>query len=425
MKQVKSLVVFLLSLGLLACATPQDATQTPTNSAKDAKSATGSPDAASGADMPKVDYAAIASKLVEQCAGIKEGDIVQISGGVKDAELLEDIAVEVRRRGAFPLLTFSSDRLSRKIFDQVPEKYDSQINQLALNLAGMVTARISVPSGENPALFADVTPERMAERTKAGAKASETIAEINRRRAVPNIVVGGNNLFPTADNAKMFGFTQAELARIFWDGVNTDYASLQADGEKYRRILEAGKEVHLTHPNGTDFRVRIEKRPVYVSDGVVSAEDRKRGIAATTVYLPAGEVIVTPVPGTAEGKIVVDRDFNEGREIEGLTLEFKAGKLTSMTAKSDITRLKAAYDSAPEGKELFGVIDIGINRNLNLGPKARRGDYAPAGMVTIGIGTNIQYGGENKVQYGYETNLPGCTLKIDGNVLVENGVLKP
>jgi leucyl aminopeptidase (aminopeptidase T) len=237
--------------------------------------------------------------------------------------------------------------------------------------------------------------------------------------------VGGNNLFPTADNAKMFGLTQAELATIFWDGVNADYATLQADGEQYRAILEAGKELSLTHPNGTDFKVRIDRRPVYVSDGIVSSDDRKRGSAATTVYLPAGEVIVTPVPGTAEGKIVIDREFSEGQEITGLTLEFRAGKLTSMTATSDITRFRATYNAAPQGKELFGMIDLGINTNLTLGPNARRGDYAPAGMVSIGLGSNIQYGGNNKVPYNYEANLSGSTLKLDGRVLIENGVLKP
>jgi aminopeptidase len=420
MKALKSFVIPVLLLGAFACA--RNAPQTTPESTKGTEATTSPP--AATASSSDVDYATIAAKLVEQCAGIKEGDIVEVSGGIKETELLEDIAVEVRKRGAFPLLTFSSDRLNRKMFDEVPAKYYPQVNELALKLAAMVNARISVPSGENPALFADVPVESMAERVKAGAKAWEPVAELNRKRAVPNIVVGGNNLFPTADNARMFGFTQAELAKIFWDGVNADYARLQADGEQYRQVLAAGQEIHLTHPNGTDFKVRIAKRPVYVSDGVVSAEDRKRGSAATTVYLPAGEVIVTPVPGTAEGRIVIDREFAEGKEIEGLTFEFNAGKLTSMTAKSDIARLKAQYDAAPPGKELFGMIDLGINTNLKLGPKARRGDYAPAGMVTIGFGSNIQYGGDNKVQYGYEANLPGCTLKLDGKVLVENGMLR-
>lgn len=408
----KSLMLVCLAVAELACATAQ--TETKIAAAETTKAT----------PMPKVDYPAIARKLVEQCAQIKEGDIVSVTGGLKDAELLEDIAVEVRKRGAFPMLMFDSDRLRRKMFDQVSEKCDSQLDVLEMKLAPIVTAHISLPSGENPALFADVPVEKMAARAKAGAKNADTLVELQRKHPTTNIRVGGNNLYPTADNAKMFGLSQAELAKIFWDGVNADYDKLQSDGEKYRQLLAAGKELHLTHPNGTDFRVRIERRPVYVSDGVVSAEDRKRGMAAMTVYLPAGEVIVTPVAGTAEGKIVLDLHFEEGREVEGLTMQFKTGKLTEMTAKSDISRFKAAYDSAPAGKELFGMINVGINKNLQLGPKARRGDYAPAGMVSVGVGNNVAYGGDNKVQFGWELNLPGCTLKLDGKVLIEGGVLK-
>jgi hypothetical protein len=48
----------------------------------------------------------------------------------------------------------------------------------------------------------------------------------------------------------------------------------------------------------------------------------------------------------------------------------------------------------------------------------------PAGMVTIGIGNNVWAGGENKIPYSLSCFIPGSTLKVDGKVLVENGILK-
>jgi leucyl aminopeptidase (aminopeptidase T) len=362
--------------------------------------------------------------MVELCAGIKEGDIVEVNGGHSDVELMEEIAIAVRKRGAFALLRYNNPRLGRRMFDEVPTKYDAQTNQLNLKLAALFTARIGIGSQEGENLFADVPIEKLNERAAASRKANAPVFEYQLRHPLPSVQLGGNGLFPNAQNARQLGLPQPTLAKIFWDGVNTDYAKLQADGEQYRQLLAAAKEAHLTHPNGTDFKVNIAGRPVYVSDGVISAEDRKRGGAATTVYLPAGEVYVTPIVGTADGRIVVDRSFNEGKEVEGLTLDFKAGKLVAMTARSDISRIKAAYDGAPAGKELFSFLDLGINQSLSLGPQARRGDYAPAGMVSVGLGGNSGYGGENKTMYGYELNLPGCTLKLDGKTIVENGVLK-
>jgi leucyl aminopeptidase (aminopeptidase T) len=130
------------------------------------------------------------------------------------------------------------------------------------------------------------------------------------------------------------------------------------------------------------MKVQIEGRPVFVSDGVISADDVQTGGAACSVWLPAGEVYLTPVPGTAEGKVVGDRQFFQGEEIQDLTLTFKAGKLTSMTAKSGLERLKALYDAAGPGKDEFAGIDIGINPNVHLVPGSRMVAMMPATSCT-------------------------------------------
>ena len=418
------LLLATLSLCLAACTTSTNTASTATPAAAI------SAEAGASASLPKPDYAAIAQKVVTQCAGIREGEVVEISGEIKDAELLQEIAFAVRKLGAFPLLQMyrQDNERQKQWLQEMPAKWDSQTDQLGLKLAGFVNASITLANAEafNP------TEGFPQERVEALQKANEPIRELRRQRNIRNIVLGGNNLYPSKTNSERLGLSQAELSKIFWNGINTDYTQLQADGEKYRQMLAAAKEVHITHPNGTDLKVKIEKRQAFASDGVVSAEDTRRGGPAVQVWLPAGEVYVTVVPNTAEGRIVVERDTYTGAQgitvIEGLTLDFKAGKLVSMTARAGLEPLRKAYDKVTgkggEGKDQFGFIDLGINRSLVLGPQAKRGDYAPAGMVSVGFGGNYQYGGENKAFWGYETNLPGTTLKLDGKVVVENGVLK-
>jgi len=366
-----------------------------------------------------VDYEALAQKLVTQCANIHEGYLVLVSGGVRDFELLENIAVHVRKVGAFPLVSLNSDRMWRRSFDDVPAKYDSQTPEFDLKLAGLVTAQIDVDFTEKESLLANVPPERVA----AFYKALSVVNDLMRKRNV-RFVNLGNELYPTRERAKLFGLSQEELSKIFWDGVNADYSKVQATGKAVKAALASGKQLHITNPNGTDLKVQIEGRPVFVSDGVISADDIQTGGAACQVWLPAGEVYLAPVPGTAEGKVVVDTQFFQGSEIPGLTLTFKAGKLTSMTAKSGLEPLKALYDAAGPGKDEFAFIDIGINPNVRLVPARRMVAYMPAGMVTVGTGRNIWAGGENNVGYSMSNFLPGSTLEVDGKVLVEKGVLK-
>jgi len=373
---------------------------------------------ASRAQGSPADREALAQKLVKS-AGIHEGDLVQIAGGVRNAELLEDLAVEVRKAGAHPYVSLVTDRLIQKLFEKVPARYDSQPPAFDLKLADIVTAQIFVDFNEDPAFIANVAPARRA----AVAKAGQPVNQLMLKRNVRQVFLG-NGLYPTAKTAQRFGIPQAALAKLFWDGVNVDYAKLQSTGEAMRSALSAGKELHVVNPNGTDLRMRVEGRPVFVSDGVISPEEAKRGGAACQVWLPAGEVYLAPVPGTAEGKVVVNRQEFDGADIEGLTLTFKAGKVTAMTAKSGLGPFKALYDAAGAGKDVFGVVDIGINPNVRVPSGSRMESFMPAGMVTLNLGNNLWAGGDNAVPFGLASFLPGSTLKVDDKVIVENGVLK-
>lgn len=367
---------------------------------------------------PTTDYDKLAASIVNQGAGIHEGEIVLVTGSVRDAELLEDIAVQVRKAGAFPLVTIGSDRLTRRMYTDVDAKYDSQEPKLDLKLFGMIDAIISVDVGETEGLLADIPTERF----QAQADAFKPVSELMRKRGVRSVNLG-NGLYPTATLAKRFGVSQEDLSKIFWDGVNVNYTDLQATAEKVRAALAAGKEIHITNPNGTDLHVHIEGRPVFTSDGVISADDMKRGYAGSQAWLPAGEVFLSPVQGTANGKVVVDRQISEGKVIEGLTFTFKDGKLMGMTAKTgDLTRIKAIYDKAPAGKENFGLIDLGINRSVQIPKGSNMVAWMPAGMVTIGFG-GFDWAGGDTVDYALTSFLPGSTVEIDGMKIIENGVL--
>jgi leucyl aminopeptidase (aminopeptidase T) len=219
--------------------------------------------------------------------------------------------------------------------------------------------------------------------------------------------------------------SEDELAKTFWEGVNVDYSSLAARAEEVKGVLTGGSEIAIMDDSGSTLKVRVQGQPVYSSDGIISADEAQKGGAGSSVYLPAGEVYVTPVAGTAEGKIVRAREYFQGEEIQNLTLTFVAGKLTSMSGSGPgFEPLKALYDAAADGKDLFAVVDLGINPNVKLPASSVVGTWVPAGTVTIGIGNNIWAGGNNKSAYGYYVSLPGTTVMLDGKTIIEKGQLK-
>jgi aminopeptidase len=360
----------------------------------------------------------LAERIVTQSAGIKEGEIVLISGGVRDLELLENIFTEVQKVGGQPFLEINSERMTKRSYTDVPEKYDTQEPKLGMALAKTLNATINVDSGETEGLLADIPPKRLNTRATTGTPVNDEFIK-NKIRSVSV----GNELYPTEWRAKRFEMPLDNFTKLFWEGVNIDYTDLQAAGEKARTAL-TGKELEITHPNGTSLKLNLESKPAYISDGIISADDIGKG--NLDVFLPAGEAAVIPAANSGDGKIIFEKHFFNGKEIRNLTLTFAGGKLTEMSGEGEgFAALKADYDErGAAGKELLGYVDLGINPNYALSPSTKLGNWVSAGMVSIGTGGNTWAGGSNKVPYALGGHLAGATVKIDGKTIVENGVLK-
>ena len=336
--------------------------------------------------------------------------------------LLADLALAVQAAvvGADPLIAVGSDRLRRLSFDLVPARFDSVESKLERGLIGITDARIIIETNQDPKILEGVPPARIAAREKAGAP----LALLAMQKGTRTVFLG-NGMYPTAARAQLYGISQADLAKMFWSGIDLDYTQLQASAAEIQGVLAKGKEVRVTNPNGTDLTASIAGRPVLVSDGVISADDEKRGGPAVLVYLPAGEVYVSAVPGSAHGTVVVDHMEFMGKTVEGLRLTIDNGKVTGMTAKSGLEPVKAAFDAAAAGKDLFGVFDLGINPNVKIPAGSRFLGWVPAGMVTLTMGNDTWAGGSNNSNFGLSMFVPGSTLAVDGTPLVKDGSLQP
>lgn len=407
---------------LAACQRPAEQ-EAATSAAEPAATATAPAAAAapaSTAATPPVDLEALAKRIVTQSAGVKEGEAVLITGRLQDAELMEDLAVEVARVGGFPMIEYGSDRLSKRLFFDVPEKYDARQDALVAKLVDAFDVVISLGNGTSENLFEGADPKRMAAR----AKANEAVAEAMLKRGV-RLVELGNNLYPTVWRAERFGMDQDALARTFWEGVSMDYTELQKRGAEIRAALAGGNVVHVTNPNGTDLTFRIQGRKVGVSDGIISEEDVREGGAAVSVYLPAGDVYTTPVPGTAQGRLVDTGGSFRGKKIDNLTLTIADGKVTAMEGSGPgYADLKAMYDASDDARKAeFSFFNLGINPVVKLG-QGSTGSWVPAGAVTVGTGGNAWAGGDNHSGLGQTVFLPGSTVTLDDRPIVENGELK-
>ncbi len=366
---------------------------------------------------PALDFAAIAEKVVGKTANVKEGEIVQIFTGPNDVALAEEIAVAVSKRGAYPMITLSSESLARKMIATVPEKYDAKTSPLGLALAKTINVVIDIPAVRDPSIYGALPPARRAAQEKTG------VAEMDIRfKRNVRIVELGNGLAPSPSRANVLGVTEAELAKLYWEGISADYTPVEEKATALKAVLAKGGVLKITHANGTDLTMKIKGRKVFVSDGVISDADRKAGGANVSAWLPAGEVYLAPVPGSMTGKLVDDRYLHDGKEVLGLTIDVSKGKITNVSAKSGWDAVKPFYDAAGPGKLEIGVFDIGINPAIKTTAKLE--SFVSAGTITLITGNNTWAGGTNKEPFDMVMHLPGTTVLLDGKPIIENGALK-
>lgn len=105
--------------------------------------------------------------------------------------------------------------------------------------------------------------------------------------------------------------------------------------------------------------------------------------------------------------------------IEGLTLTFGKGALSSMTARSGLDALKAHYDASGGGKDKFSYIDVGLNPEARLPTNSGRMVWVAPGAVTVGMGDNTGWGGTNVSTFGLAGSVEAATLSVDGKALIE------
>ena len=364
------------------------------------------------------DMRSVARNLV-QAGMVKPGDKVLINGSVRDAALLEDIAVEVMKVGGHPLMTLSSDRLARRSYDEVPARFDNVTSPVAALLVDNFDVQINLDVGENEGLLAGVPMARRAARIKAG----QPINDAFFKRHVRSVNLG-NGLYPTATLSRRLGVNQSDLAGAFWRASAVSPGSLRTKANALRQTFANGQVVTLTAPNGTNISFRVDADRALISDGALTEDRVKQGSAAASTWLPAGELMFPAANGSANGKIVLDRYLWDGRLIRGLTLVFDKGSLTSMTAANDMSGVKAAYDAAGGAKDRFGYIDIGLNPETRLPVGSGRIIWTAPGSVVIGFGDNRGFGGDNTSDFGFAAQLSGATITVDGKPVVASGRLR-
>lgn len=206
-------------------------------------------------------------------------------------------------------------------------------------------------------------------------------------------------------------------AAMLEGAMNVDWKELARLTRQVARTMRGCRTIIVRAPNGTSLSLSVLGRRVHADTGILT----RRGSFGN---LPAGEVFVAPVEGTAQGVLVLEWGPTR-RFSPPITLTVRDGNVVDIAGADDY----AAYlrMRLSERRENANIAEFGVGTNR----AARRPDNILEsekifGTIHIALGDNSSFGGNVKTPFHQDFVFfrPTVTLlRTDGSreVLLSDG----
>ncbi len=202
---------------------------------------------------------------------------------------------------------------------------------------------------------------------------------------------------------------------IFIGGMSIDYSVVKENCDKMLRALKGAKEIRVTSPLGTDIKFIVEGRNFIADTGILT----ERGAFGN---LPAGEVFIAPIEGTANGVIVFDGAIaGIGTLKTPVKVTVKDGYAIKFEGGDEAKKLEKLLASVGK-KEAFNIAEFGIGTN----PGAKivgniLMDEKVYKTIHIAFGDNSTIGGKVKAGIHIDGIITKPTVYVDRKIIIKDG----
>ncbi|MGI0131480.1 MAG: hypothetical protein ACREDK_00040 [Thermoplasmata archaeon] len=360
--------------------------------------------------------AELAKVLLGPELNVRRGENVIIETWTHSLPYSTACVVEARRRGAHPMLLVEDEAAYWRSLDVAPAVGRwSRVGGHEWGALGKTHAYVFFPGPEDRPRFHQLPPTHRSALTTYNAEWYRR-AKSARLRGVRSMLG-----YASDPQAEFWGVRGPEWRQgLLRATVEVDFAEIQRQARGVAQRLKSGHRLHITAANGSEVRAKLRQRTPTVEDGVIDRSDLDLGHNLTTS--PPGTVIVAIDEASAEGIAVANRpSYLRGGRVEGGQWEVHAGHLANAWYTDGQPTFETAYRDAPKGKDVVGLVSIGLNPKIGAGlPQV---EDQEAGAVTIAVGDNRAYGGRNRCPFLSWIVLAEATVAVDETPLLDRGHL--
>ncbi|HYT17315.1 MAG TPA: hypothetical protein VEO18_03595 [Thermoplasmata archaeon] len=268
--------------------------------------------------------------------------------------LAEALALEARRAGSDTHLTLMTDDLWFTSMRELSTKWLSAASPIEHALAETETAHIYLGGPADARRMRDIPPEKFEANSLGGDRQHEP----RRKRRVRDIDLPIGRLTP--ERAETYGLDYEKWYSSYHKALAVDLKEILRAGAALARSLRGRKKVRIYSDAGTDLRFETKAISPIVSDGIISAEDIRRGFVRTT--LPAGRLETAIRSESVNGEVRgTDSIAFAGRAIVRPWFRIRAGKIVESGAAEHEDLLHRILEEAKVRSARLGYVTFGLN----------------------------------------------------------------
>lgn len=361
---------------------------------------------------PRLDK--LANVLVTYSVAVRPGDLVRISGAPLAEALVLALYREVLAAGGHPVVRMAPEECHEALLREGSDEQVGFLDPLAVYEVETIDCSIGIWANENTKALSSVDPSRQA----ALSKARRPILDTFLKRAAEEKLRWSGTQFPTQASAQDAEMSLAEYEDfVFRAGLlhlDDPAAAWREIHERQQRVCEFlnnAREIRFTTPGGTDLTLGIEGRRWINCSGHEN--------------FPDGEVFTGPIETATHG--VVCYSFpavHGGREVDGIRLEFKGGRVVDASAEKGEAFLIQMLDQ-DAGARVLGELAVGTNYSITRYTKNTLFDEKIGGTFHAALGAAYpESGGKNESALHWDMVCDlrsGGRIEVDGALISENG----
>ena len=355
----------------------------------------------------------LAKLLVNYSTEVKKGDFVFICADEVATPWAVEVAKEATKNGAHVEYRLESDEMQEIKLKYSSEEQLKEGNLIYETLLSKADVWLTAWGSRNTRSLSKIDSEKLKIAQQGAAKWRKTYSD----RCGDGSLRWCGTQYPTYADAQEACMSMSEYEEFVYGAglLNCDdpvaqWKRISQEQERWVKYLDTKKELHIIS-EGTDIKVGIKDRKWINCDGKVN--------------FPDGEIFTSPVESDIHGYITFSfPGIFSGKQIEGIRLEVKEGKVVEATAKKGEELLKSLLET-DEGASFFGEVAIGTNYGIKDFTSNMLFDEKIGGTVHMAIGDSMpEAGGKNKSSLHWDMLCDmrnGGEIYADGELFYENG----